>query len=387
MKIAEVEDILYKEARQPDPVSILILGGPGIGKTHMQREVARRVANALSLEFKEYDDSIEFDGERDYVFVPLPLLEMEAPDLTGQMRENGDGTTVYRPPRWVEVIGRCRGYVFIDDLTNTRRDDILSSAFKILNEKMAGFRHFRRDTIIVAAGNRTEDNSIARPLPKPIMAGKVWTLDLAAPAVKDWAICNDAFEVDGKPQPWDRRCLGYLMCFENDIVAPPEDDSEMLHAVASPRSWTKLAQRLSSTMEGATQDVVRQGAVGFLGPTIGEKFAAFIKHEIPQPRKILENPELFTGLPHDAKYLAISSVAQHVSQNIKSAGKASDALAGFAEVIAKESSEFIVLLMMSLPRTLDGQKPFREEVAVKLVGLNVEVASAIEGILKAMPHR
>lgn len=62
MKIAEVEDILYKEARQADPVSILILGGPGIGKTHMQKEVANRVAKTLSLEFKEYDDSIEFDG-------------------------------------------------------------------------------------------------------------------------------------------------------------------------------------------------------------------------------------------------------------------------------------------------------------------------------------
>jgi len=117
-------------------------------------------------------------------------------------------------------IGRCRGFVFIDDITNTRRDDVLSSAFKILNEKMAGFRHFRRDTIIVAAGNRTEDNSIARPLPKPIMAGKVWTLDLSAPPVKDWAAYMDSCTINGKPVPWDSRCLSYLMCFESDIVAP-----------------------------------------------------------------------------------------------------------------------------------------------------------------------
>ncbi len=216
MKITELADTIYREAMQADPVSILVLGGPGVGKTALMKDVAARVAKSLGLNFKEYDDSLEFDSG-DYVFIPLPLLEMEAPDLTGQMRENGDGTTVYKPPRWVEVIGRCRGFVFIDDITNTRRDDVLSSSFKIVNEKMAGFRHFRRDTIIVAAGNRVEDNSIARPLPKPIMAGKVWTLELSPPPVKDWAAYTDSCAVDGKPVPWDRRCLGYLMCFESDL--------------------------------------------------------------------------------------------------------------------------------------------------------------------------
>lgn len=385
MKITELADTIYREAMQDDPVSILVLGGPGVGKTVLMKDVAARVAKSLGLNFKEYDDSVKFDSG-DYVFIPLPLLEMEAPDLTGQMRENGDGTTVYKPPRWVEVIGRCRGFVFIDDITNTRRDDVLSSSFKIVNEKMAGFRHFRRDTIIVAAGNRVEDNSIARPLPKPIMAGKVWTLDLSPPPVKEWAAYTDSCAVDGKPVPWDRRCLGYLMCFESDMVAPPDDSNEMLNAVASPRSWTKLAQRLAGTLAGAPHDVVRQGAIGFLGPVIGEKFYAFVKHEIPNPKRMLENPELFTGLEHDAKYLAVSSVAQHVTETAKSPAKASTMLTKFAEVIARESSDLVVLLIMSIPKVM-GEKPFREDVAVNLVGVNVEVASAIEGILKAMPRR
>jgi len=102
MKIKELADIIYREALQDDPVSILVLGGPGVGKTVVMKEVAQRVAASLGLNFKEYDDSLAFN-ENDYVFVPLPLLEMEAPDLTGQMRENGDGTTVYKPPRWVET--------------------------------------------------------------------------------------------------------------------------------------------------------------------------------------------------------------------------------------------------------------------------------------------
>ena len=386
MKIKELADIIYREALQDDPVSILVLGGPGVGKTVVMKEVAQRVAESLKLNFKEYDDSLAFN-ENDYVFVPLPLLEMEAPDLTGQMRENGDGTTVYKPPRWVETIGRCRGFVFIDDITNTRRDDVLSSAFKILNEKMAGFRHFRRDTIIVAAGNRTEDNSIARPLPKPIMAGKVWTLDLSAPPVKDWAAYMDSCTINGKPVPWDSRCLSYLMCFESDIVAPPDDSSEMLNAVASPRSWTKLAQRLASTLAGAPHDVVRQGVIGFLGPVTGEKFYAFIKHEIPNPEKMLKNPELFTSLDHDAKYLAVSSVAQHIIASGMSPAEAAASLKGFASVIVKESADFVVLLIMSIPQTVGNNTKFRGEVVPRLISTNVDVASAIEGILDAMPTR
>jgi hypothetical protein len=387
MKIKELADIIYREALQDDPVSILVLGGPGVGKTVLMKEVAQRVAASLGLNFKEYDDSLTFNENEDYVFIPLPLLEMEAPDLTGQMRENGDGTTVYKPPRWVEVIGRCRGFVFIDDITNTRRDDVLSSSFKILNEKMAGFRHFRRDTIIVAAGNRTEDNSVARPLPKPIMAGKVWTLDLSSPPVRDWAAYMDSCTINGKPVPWDRRCLSYLMCFESDIVAPPDDSNDMLNAVASPRSWTKLAQRLASTLAGATQDVVRQGAIGFLGPVIGEKFYAFIRHEIPNPKTMLKNPELFTGLQHDAKYLAVSSVAQHITEAEMSPAEAAASLKKFASTIANESADFVVLLIMSLPKTRGDNAKFREEIAVNLVSVNEDVASAIEGIMNALPRR
>ena len=386
MKIPELADIIYREAQQKDPVSILVLGPPGVGKTRTMTDVAKRIAVALGLEYKEYDDETDFDGSRHYVYIPLPLLEMEAPDLTGQLRESADGTTVYKPPRWVKVASLCRSFIFIDDLTNARRDDVLSSAFKILNEKMAGFYHFRRDTIIVSAGNRTEDNSIARPLPKPIMAGKVWTLDLGIPAVKDWANFTDAETIDKTPVPWDRRCLGYLMCFESDIVSPPEDDSEMLHACASPRSWTKLAQRLSSTLVGQPQEVIREGAVGFLGPTIGEKFAAFIKNEIPNPKQLLERPEKFEALSHDAKFLAIASVAQHVSTNVPNPKKAAELLSGLADNIVKESADFIVLLVMSLPKSLPSRDAYREQIAVELTGLSIDVASALEGIMRAMPR-
>ena len=77
-------------------------------------------------------------------------------------------------------------------------------------------------------------------------------------------------------------------------------------------------------------------------------------------------------------------MAQHVAESVKSPTKAVTLLTGFAATVAKESGDFVVLLIMSLPKTV-GEKPFREEVAVGLTGVSVEVASAIEGILKAMP--
>ena len=35
MKISELADVIYREAMQPDPVSMLVLGAPGVGKTVM----------------------------------------------------------------------------------------------------------------------------------------------------------------------------------------------------------------------------------------------------------------------------------------------------------------------------------------------------------------
>jgi len=48
MKIKELADIIYREALQDDPVSILVLGGPGVGKTMVMKESRREWRNHLN---------------------------------------------------------------------------------------------------------------------------------------------------------------------------------------------------------------------------------------------------------------------------------------------------------------------------------------------------
>ncbi|MDA4135206.1 MAG: hypothetical protein OK441_06520, partial [Thaumarchaeota archaeon] len=112
----------------------------------------------------------------------------------------------------------------------------------------------------------------------------------------------------------------------------------------------------------------------------------FIKNEIPNPKQLLERPEKFEALSHDAKFLAIASVAQHVSTNVPNPKKAAELLSGLADNIVKESADFIVLLVMSLPKSLPSKDAYREQIAVELTGLSIDVASALEGIMRAMPR-
>nr|MDO8063456.1 AAA family ATPase [Candidatus Freyrarchaeum guaymaensis] len=309
------------------PHPVLLLGPPGVGKSETVRRVADLLAEGMRLELVEYDGR---DVEGDvFLFYDLRLTEVEPSELIGVPREE-NGYMVYKPPKWAVLFSRHPGVLFLDELTNVQREDVIAVAYKLLDGK-AGEVRFHPGVWVVAAGNRPEDSVISRLLPAPLM-NRLIRVDFDAPRLDEWISYMNA--VYGE---WDRRVAAYLGRFPDDFIRPPLDAAETLENFPTPRSWTKLACMLPSISRGdglnphggkgrrrgkhgcrggADGEAVAALCRGLLGEEVADKFLTFIGNPTPSVAEVIRNPELFDGFSIDQKYIFSVMFAEWLSRRV-----------------------------------------------------------------------
>jgi len=279
--------------------AVLLIGPPGIGKSTVVYEVARDIAQALKRKFIRYEEDkaeeILQNPDRYFVFVDLRLTEVEPSDLLGVPRDIGSWIT-YKPLRWVACLSKCPGILFLDELTNVQRDDVLAVSYKLILDRMAGFVPFSEGVMVVAAGNAPEHSMLARNLPAPLI-GRVCILNISPPTVEQWIEWMDRTYGDA----WCKRVGAYLMMNRGDLYTPP-DSTETLEGYPSPRTWTMFASVLGNDYEMKfTPDEITTLAIGYLGKSVGARVAAFINKRLPTIDEVLKSPDILTKLDVDTK--------------------------------------------------------------------------------------
>jgi energy-coupling factor transporter ATP-binding protein EcfA2 len=367
MKISELPKYLELLPRHQ---SVLIIGPPGCGKSTAVREFAELEAEKLGREFVDYDDDDELflriakNPERYYVFLDLRLSECEPTDFLGVPRDI-DHFIVYKPLRWVQVFSHksSAGLIFLDEITNVRREDVLAQAYKLVLDRRAGFRKFSDGVRVVAAGNHPEHSSIANLLPAPL-ANRFAIIEIDATDHYEWIEY-----VNSREGGIDPRIAGYIARFPGDLSQ--KSDAETLENFPTPRSWSRLNQILKDNDLDIGE--IEQVARMLLGSVVAQKFATFckLKNYLPPPDHILKDPDLIfsktasneasrnpaTPSRLDLIYYAIASVASYVS-----ADRAIDLkeVAGFAVRLAKEQADLFVVFLKLLP------KPMRDSLSIKV---------------------
>jgi hypothetical protein len=329
---------LYHAGEKNGRFSILLLGKPGIGKSTSIKAAARRIAKSLKREFIQYDDTlydkIMQEPDRYYVFVDFRLTECEPTDLLG-IPEKVNGGVKFCPLLWALVLSKVPGLLLLDELTNVQRPDVISISYKLIFDLKAGFVAFNPGIMIVAAGNRPEESSVANMLPTPLIS-RMLIIQVDQPTVQEWADwMNDNFFGE-----WDTRNLAFLRRFETDgYLLQIPSKTETLDAYAVPRTWTALSLLMK---QGIDDD---ETIVGLVGYEVGQKLEAFLKVNVDMD-DLLDHPSKFRELNLDGKYMVSVMLSSWITKNIKKPQKSFELI----DWMSNESKEFLILTCIGMQK-------------------------------------
>jgi len=353
MKIGELINFLKL---LPPSQSVLILGPPGVGKSTVVRRFAELEAQRLQKEFVDYNEDDEQyekiidNPERYYVYIDFRLTELEPSDLIGVPRDE-NGTITYKPLRWIKLCAKTAGLVFLDELTNVRREDILAASYKLVLDRRAGFVKLSDQVRVIAAGNRPEHSTVANLLPSPLI-NRFAVIEVEV-TLDDWL--EYVNENEGGLDP---RVSGYLARFPTDLYKQ-NGEPETLENYPTPRSWSRLNAIIRSLSDGSDARV-KEIAKSLLGHEVAEKFAAFcrLQRYLPSPEEILKNPNVLfnkkieeDGLTKiDLLYYAVAAVASYLST---SKAKVDDqAIIKFLEKLVDVQADLLVVFLKLLPASV-----------------------------------
>ncbi len=360
----------------PAKRSVLLLGPPGIGKSVLVKEAAAEIAGASGRILVEYKrqrlDGIRLEEvynqpDKYFVFVDLRLTETEPVDLMGRpitISVAGRKQLVYHPPQWAVLLNEVPGILFLDELTNVQRPDVLAAAYKLIQDKAAGFTAFHPDVQVVAAGNSPEESSLANLLPAPLL-NRVYRIVVELPRIHQWIRWMSA-----NSRNCDEKIFAYLLRFPDDFCRVPRE-GETLEGYPTPRSYTFLAQDLVKAVEtGLDRSAIRALCLAALGNEVGEKVFAFWQNPVPSYEEMLDDPAIFNGLGLDQRYIAVVVIGQGLTNRVRTVAEKCSSVADIPraralvrpqalstidllETVAGQSKEYLSLLWFIITNRLD----------------------------------
>jgi len=226
---------------------VFVWGAPGIGKSSL----VRAFADSLGLPC-----------------VTLVGTQLAAEDLIG-VPELRDGRSRFAPP---EMIARDEPYcLFLDEL-NASTPEVQKAFYSLILDRRIGAYELPHGSIVIGAGNRTNDNALARPMASALI-NRLVHVHLRASAV-DWL----AWAGPAGIHAW---VLDYLTQRPDHLwVQPPRTEEPF----STPRAWHMLSDALHSyaaSSAGITAEIAEETlrllAHGTLTPQHANSFTAYVK--------------------------------------------------------------------------------------------------------------
>lgn len=363
MKIGEVRDYvraLYLAG--PGIHTLYFEGEVGIGKSTAVREAAQDCAKGLDKAFVDFA-KISFDLERVneiyhnpdrfFLFHDYRLTTLEPSDLSGIPKEVSLETLSairHSPLLWALCFSKCAGILFLDELPNIQRPDVQSASLQLLLDLRAGDIYFSDEVMVLSAGNASVHSSLANML-SAAQLERITKIQTIPPSPREWAVWMDRTH----PDDWDRRALGYLEQFPEEIVRQ-NVEAETDEPFPAPRGWTKVTRVLHKLQNPRHQEAT---IVGKLGRETGTRFVAFLNTDIPDIETLIARPEAFaklSGRDLDAQYLVATLLGMWLRKQVLKESKRPSAKAvrnveraiGLLSAMADHSAEFVVLTILSI---------------------------------------
>jgi len=336
---------------------MFLLGPPGIGKSEIIEQLARKEAKELDKEFvnlrqasiEKIRDIIE-NPQKYYVFLQIMCPHILPEDISvPNTRELLTGSEYYKVSLplflYIFTLNGIHGTLFLNEITNVQRSDQITLYFSLFNEKIIGMSAKLSDNVkVVAAGNPSSWSSVANELPLPMRMGRMIILQVDPPTLEDWlTYMSDRYE-----DKWEQKVYLYLKLYPEDFLKQVKlDELKENEALACPRSWTRLALLLYELRKKGysyNDPLVYEVARGLVGPRVAPQFISFLNTNISE--EIIErikkgDMNAYESLNETEKYLLIYMIVQKEPEEILKFKE-------FIKYIAKYDREYAALFLSFL---------------------------------------
>ena len=220
-----------------------IAGPPGIGKSDMVAQVADlfklklldiRLSQMLPEDLTGIPQLNEKTNKADYI--PFSTFPMENDNLP----LDSDGNEM---DGWL---------IFLDELSSAN-EEVMAAIYSILLGHRVGGKKIHKRALIIAAGNRSSDSAIARPLPDTLITRMLpITLKTTGREWNKWAKDSGNYN--------DHVC-SFIDKYP-DLLIETMDASkkEELQAYANPRGWSKVVKIINNYEQQTATDTITDKA-------------------------------------------------------------------------------------------------------------------------------
>lgn len=297
--------------------SVMLWGAPGVGKSQAIRQIKTRIE-------KETKKKVNITDVRLLLFNPI--------DLRGIPTSNKDKTlAVWLRPQifQMDTSDDVINILFLDEISAAPQS-VQAAAYQITLDRTVGEHKLPDNCIVVAAGNRVTDKSVAYKMPKAL-ANRLLHFDITVSfdSWHKWAIENKINE----------KVIGFLSFRRNKLSSFNVENDDL--AFATPRSW-ELVSNILTNIEDEKENIINLigGLVG-IGTAIEFRTWLNIYEELPDIDGIFNGKYKVIPTKTDVLYALCSSMVAYARENKNNMKKIINSI----EYAKKLPVEYSVLLL------------------------------------------
>jgi hypothetical protein len=247
---------------------VFIWGPPGIGKSALVQRFAEEVGIPC---------------------VSLLGSQLAPEDLIG-VPQIVDGCSRFCPP--VSIARKNPYCLFLDEL-NACSHEVQKAFYSLIHERRIGEYVLPEGSVVIGAGNRTQDNAIVKPMSSALI-NRMIHVHLKV-SHRDWLEWAGASNIHPLVMQYIQNRPDHLW------MQPPRHEETF----SSPRSWHMLSDALHEYGDGVTDEVLQVLAFGCLSAEHAGQFKAFVKqiHSKYKLKAILEGDTTWPAEPQDRDIL------------------------------------------------------------------------------------
>lgn len=297
--------------------SVMMWGPPGVGKSQAVRQLAKGIEEATG---------------RHTVVTDVRLLLFNPIDLRGIPTANADKTlAVWLKPQIFQMDDSkdVVNILFLDEISAAPQS-VQAAAYQITLDRVVGEHKLPENCIVIAAGNRTTDKSVAFKMPKAL-ANRLLHIEVEEnfSSWKEWAISRGVND----------KVVGFLS-FRRDYLMGFDSSSDDL-AFATPRSW----EMVSNLLNYVSDDVDKMYSLisGIVGSGVAVEFRTWCKvyNKLPDIKEIFDGKMPPMPSETDAMYALCASMVSYARAHKTEMGR----IANSISYANKMPPDFSVLVM------------------------------------------